>query len=593
MEKTKILGIAPYEGILTLMKQVSEKRDDIELTAYVGDLKKGLDITSKYTVNDFDVIVSRGGTAELIQETSSIPVVEIQLSVYDILRSIKLAQNINNKYAIVGFPSITKNAHFLCDILRYNIDIYTIHNESEADQVLMELSANGYYMVLCDMITYSLAQRYGLTAILITSGIESIETAFDQAVKTKKTYDSLTAQIKFFNTLIEEKPLNMYVYNDKAELIYYSKNEKLPEQITEEMANQFSSLLEEKEVKIYKDVDSLLYVITGVCKVIQDQLFVIYYINSRKVPLAMIKDGIRHMNTEDAHGIYYNSFYGITQSLPDTEASIETYAKSGLPVLISGEEGTGKTQLACLLYTKSNSHRNPLIQVDLYKVASCCWQFFTEHSNSPLSDTNTTLYFKNIETLPEERFEELFYIIKNLNLHRKNRIIFSFSALENEAMRSRYNKLLNHFSCLRIHIPALRERTGDIPNLSSIYFSSLNMRMAKGILGFEPDAMSLMQGYGWPGNYNQFRRVLDELATATAGPYIKASLVTNTLKKELPFAAGREDRLELFLAKKTLEEINIDILSHVLAEENGNQSAAAKRLGISRTTLWRMLQKTS
>ena len=123
MEKTKILGIAPYEGILTLMKQVSEKRDDIELTAYVGDLKKGLDITSKYTVNDFDVIVSRGGTAELIQETSSIPVVEIQLSVYDILRSIKLAQNINNKYAIVGFPSITKNAHFLCDILRYNIDI--------------------------------------------------------------------------------------------------------------------------------------------------------------------------------------------------------------------------------------------------------------------------------------------------------------------------------------------------------------------------------------------------------------------------------------------------------------------------------------
>lgn len=57
---------------------------------------------------------------------------DIPLSVYDILRSIKLAENHNCKYAVIGFPAITRNATFLCEVLRYNVDIYTIHDQKEA-----------------------------------------------------------------------------------------------------------------------------------------------------------------------------------------------------------------------------------------------------------------------------------------------------------------------------------------------------------------------------------------------------------------------------------------------------------------------------
>lgn len=102
--------------------------------------------------------------------------------------------------------------------------------------------------------------------------------------------------------------------------------------------------------------------------------------------------------------------------------------------------------------------------------------------------------------------------------------------------------------------------------------------------------MELLQSFDWPHNYNQFKRILNELAVITDSLYIKTDSVSKLLK--------REKREELssssasgFPLSGTLEQMNVQIAEQILAEEGGNQSAAAKRLGISRTTLWRMLQK--
>ena len=80
MKKIKVLGIAPFESMSTLMLQAGAKRNDISLTVYTGDLEDGAAIASRYTQNDFDFIISRGGTAQLIRQVSSIPVIEITIS---------------------------------------------------------------------------------------------------------------------------------------------------------------------------------------------------------------------------------------------------------------------------------------------------------------------------------------------------------------------------------------------------------------------------------------------------------------------------------------------------------------------------------
>lgn len=125
---------------------------------------------------------SRGGTAHLIQDAVDIPVIDVSISVYDILSSIKLAYNYSQNIAIVGYESITKNAHLICNVLQYNIKIITIDQPEQTADTLIKLKEEGCELVLCDAITNHTALRLSLNTILITSGLESIKTAYKQAI---------------------------------------------------------------------------------------------------------------------------------------------------------------------------------------------------------------------------------------------------------------------------------------------------------------------------------------------------------------------------------------------------------------------------
>ncbi len=594
MHKVKILAIAPYEGIQTLIKQTAEKRDDVEVTVYVGDLAYGANIASQYTEADFDVIISRGGTAELIRKQSSLPVVEIPLSVYDILRSIKLAENYHNKYAFIGFPAITKNAHFLCEVLRYQIDIYTIHNEEEAHKNLKKLAESGCNMVLCDMITNSLAQQYGISSILITSGTESIETAFDQAVQTSETYHRLTNRINFFKTVLEEQQKYIYVFSKDQKEVYSSSNGASLDTVYEKMVTNIPIVFEEKSKRIYLEVSGFLYTILGVCRTINEEPYVIYYTHVRKKTFNMDKNGISYISKEEAFDEFFSSIYGIMQSDFLNDMTLEKYAQNTQPLMIIGEIGTGKEQMVRLLYAKGQFSNNPLVTIDCARLHERGWDFLLGNDKSPFYDSNITIYMKHIKSLSETQFLELFGTIKDLNVHQRNHLIFTHSYNEQEGFNERCQILINLFSCLTLTIPPLRTRKNDISNFASIYLSILNMKMAKEIIGFEPEALANLETYDWPYNFDQFIRVVNELVTVADSPYIKLSSVTKIIRKEMQlvhsFDTPHSSSIKL---SRTLQEINYDILQQVMLEEKGNQSSTARRLGISRTTLWRMLQSPS
>lgn len=587
MKKVKILGIAPYEGIQNLMQQAAARRDDVELEVFIGDMEAGAAIVSRYTQTDPDVIISRGGTAELIRKTTTFPVVDIPLSVYDIFRSIKLAENYTSKYALVGFPAITRNAHFLCDMMQYSIDIYTIHNEREATDILEKLQREGCRMVLCDMITNSIAMRYGLTSILIASGIESVESAFDSAVQIGRSHDRLKSGLGFSRLILDNHPWPVVVFDENAKPVLLTRVSELSEPVIAALKANLPGVLEQGEKKIYHEYSGLLYVMQGCRKVFEDKTYVIYYINHRKVPLALTKNGIRYINREEAFDIFYNSFYGITHSTTPQGMSIEQYAASSAPLVIIGEPGTGKESLARLIYARSRLQNRPMAIIDCARINEKGWTFLTSHNSSPLSDTNTTIYLQNISQLSDAQFEELLGIIVDLNLTQKNRILITFHYDADGNMPARCRRVLNRLTCLLLEIAPMRTHLSDMPNLVSLYIGNLNMKLAKEVVGIEPEGIRQMQSYTWPGNYDQLERIMNELVASADSPYIRASEVSRLLRRELPCAVSAPS-LDLH---RTLEEINLDILRQILAECGGNQSTAARKLGISRTTLWRMLQK--
>lgn len=122
--------------------------------------------------------------------------------------------------------------------------------------------------------------------------------------------------------------------------------------------------------------------------------------------------------------------------------------------------------------------------------------------------------------------------------------------------------------------------------------SNLNTELAKQLLGLEPGAVQLLQAFDWPGNHAQFQRILKELAIVTDGSYITQQDTAQILHRERTVAIEKqrcEGTGQMLNLEGTLDQINQQIIHLVLEEESGNQSRTARRLGISRTTLWRLL----
>ena len=112
-DKIRILGIAPYNGMKTQMiKAAEDYKDRIDLVVLDGDLQEGVSAARNNFHGDFDVIISRGGTARMIRDQVSVPVVEIDLTDYDILRAMRLDHSSNSwklVSALITLASVSSN----------------------------------------------------------------------------------------------------------------------------------------------------------------------------------------------------------------------------------------------------------------------------------------------------------------------------------------------------------------------------------------------------------------------------------------------------------------------------------------------------
>ncbi len=590
MNKIKILGIAPYESMRLLMVQAASHRKDIEMTAFTGDLETGAEIASKFTQNNFDFIISRGGTAQLIRQVSSIPVVEITVSLYDLLRCMQLAQSSSSHYALIGFPNITRNTHFLSTLLNYDMDVFTIHNQKEAETILKKISQSDYDVILSDSISNSLAKMYDFHSILITSGMESVDQTLEQVVSYGNMYKETLHQSKIFRSLLETHPFDVYMFAPDAEMLYHSRDELYSKELVNVMSSLVPSVLKDGHKKVYRKHSGILAAIAGTRKEIDGEDLIQFYINFRKVPLSLLKNGLHYLEKEDLLNNMENFYLNAVPRQFIDDLTREADA-SRSPIFILGERGLDKQNFVEMFYVRGADQNNPLAVIDCSRlINSRNWDYLMQDMGSPLSDTNTTIYIRNIDLLPEANFRELLHTIKDTDLHKRNRIFFALPHKVNEPYPSRYLSVKNLLNCITIEIPPLRDTREYIPHMAGLAIGFFNVESGKEVAGLEPEALQLLQEYDWPSNYAQFKRVISRLVTQADDLFIKSPAVKEILHmetKEFRFSkryvsadtSGQQDRLNLH---KTLEDINREIVEIVVQEENGNQSAAARRLGISR-----------
>ena len=587
-----ILAISPYESMRTALERAAEAYPDIRLDAYTGDLEEGAAIVQRLKNVNYDAIISRGGTASLIRQTTDIPVVDIDMSVYDVLRSIKLAENYSSRYAIVGFPSITEPAHILCDLLRYNIDIVTVHNAQDVEKTLERLQQDGYRMVVSDMVTHTFARKMGFDAFLITSGAESLNNAIVQAQSQGAIFRRMRLQNHFFSQLVKSIDGTTVVLTENGSL-YFS----VPENPTEDMVSFFRKRIKEvpshSPLRFYYNAGGTLSSVSALRIDLEGTGLIVFRCHPANIPLRSGKLSIRTLSKLECEHLFMNSFYSISGAMGELESRLASIASARQPVMIIGEPGTGKEQIARALYLNSPLSQSPFIVVDCTIMDDKNWDYLFSHHASPLNDRGSTIYFQHMEDLPIARQSELLSLITDTGVSKRMRMIFSCNCIDGSPLPEVGRSFVSRVGCLTLRLPTLRSRADEIPSLASVYLSSLNLELGKQISGFDPNAIELLRQYDWPHNYTQFKQVMHELATLATSAYIRSSSVAETLAKHRAITRSTNVQIHsgLSIEGRTLDEITQEVIEQAVRTHGGNQTLAAKALGISRTTLWRVLSQ--
>ena len=587
MDRIKLLGIAPYEGMKDLMENIAIRRGEVELTAYVGDLEEGLRIALRHQDEGFAGIVSRGGTAELLRRSVSLPVAEIPLSVYDVLRAIRMAQNYDGRWAIVGFPSITKCSRQLCDLLQYEAHIETIEGAEDVASRLEELKARGFSLVLGDAVTVTSAKRLGINGILITSGVESIEEAFDHAVELCRGYEKRQERVDFLGCVLGALDVEVLVLDGDKKPVYRTPDD-FPDDLLVYLQKNVDPVRSQRLFLPYGD-GSVISASLRHCQIggAAHHVFSLRRMGNRNF---YDGQGVSFFNRADILGDV-DSFFSKSNFVGKMSAAIEDFAGTDFPVLIVGEEGTGKLKTAKTLYVKSRFADNPLIVVDCHAVAEKKWRQLLDSEESPLWDEGLTVFFRGIGALDDPTAKRLIALFESMEKPLHNRLLFSFTAgagADPDCPLCHYLK--DELRCLIVNLPPLRQRPSDIRSLSSLYINELNVLTGKQVIGLSEEAMGVFQNYRWERNLDQMKRVLGELVVITDAPYISAEDVRAVLEFERSSSTASGPRCEVDLSRP-FGEITKQVFQHVLREENMNQSRAARRLGVGRSTLWRVLRE--
>ena len=532
----------------------------------------------------------------MISANVTIPVVEVEISVYDILRAIKLAENYSNRFAIIGYPAITNCAKMLCNLLQYDIEIIVLDENTEPYQQMEHLKEQGYEMVLCDMVGTSIARELGMNFILIISGRESIEAALDQAVRFSKIFSITRQQSQVLKAAVIQSREALFIYTKDGQP-YFSSMERSPATAAffNQVEQNLASFLSDSRFRLENQVDSFVYTMYSRHITINGIAYVYIYLLMQDAPLLVDDIGVSHYDVKTNSINEVSDYYGSANLIGSTRIIMEQYAATLAPVMILGEIGTGKTKAASFLYSHSEYRKSPYVIIDCANTNQKKWNYLIDNVNSPFNDLNTTIFIQNLQALEISLAQKFLSYLNQGEMCRRNRFIFSYTlGSDKQETDTVCQTFMNELSCLVLRIPPLRERVQDIPNITTLYISQANVEFGKQVVGLESEAMELMQQFGWPQNLAQFKRVIRQLIISTNDYYIKTDVVRQALSQESPssqYTFQLQPGYEILNLNQNLDSINYDVSRIVLEQEHMNKTKTAERLGISRSTLWRILQK--
>ena len=274
-------------------------------------------------------------------------------------------------------------------------------------------------------------------------------------------------------------------------------------------------------------------------------------------------------------------------------------------VLITGEHGTGKDVVARTLHAVSPRAAKPLVTVNIGGLTEGV--FASElfgHVKGAYTDAKAdrvgrfemadggTLFLDEIANVPLAQQAKLLRVLEIGELERVGssktrrvdaRILSATNAnVREEVGAGRLREdLLFRLNTVEIHLPPLRERREDLQLLAMHFLGQYSQRYRKGLSGFDPAALKALEDYSWPGNVRELDHTVERAVLMAGDDTVRAD--------DLGFT-GRSDGV-VRIEDMSLEDVERFLVQKAMSRYDGNVTDAARALGLSRSALYRRIEK--
>lgn len=593
----------------------------VQVEIKIGTLEGAVPIGKELEANGIKVIVSRSGTASILKKYLSIPIISIPLSTFDLLENIFEASKKGKYIGISIFGNPLSGTEILERLLHVKIR-QIIYHDSEGLRIgILQAKNEGIEVLVGGNFAFKTSQEIGVPCVFFSSSEESIASAIDEARVVVSIQKEEMEKTRRMEAILNSVSEGMVAIDRNGAVTVFNK-------VAEDILGVKGTLGLNVDVVI-SQLDLCEVLKTGISKFqclkkvgeveIVTNIVPIYLGEEVIGAIASLTDVSKVMRVEQKVRRSYtrgfvanytvNDLVCKSPSMKRVIEQVRQFSFSDSTVLLSGESGTGKELVAHSIHNLSHRKDGPFVTVncsalpdnllesELFGYEEGAFTGARKGGKMGLFELahKGTIFLDEIGSISEALQSRLLRVLQQKEVMRigGDRIIpvdVRIIAATNKELLTEVKEgrmrldLYFRLNILKIHIPPIRERKEDIlylvRNLMDFFAEKYNRRL-------EPLSQRLLERfieYSWPGNVRELGNFIERFVLMVQKPdqyeEILNSLFEECLKTESVLL--RDIDVAFPSSESSLKKI--------LADTPAKKAEIAKRLGVSRTTLWRRLK---
>jgi propionate catabolism operon transcriptional regulator len=574
-----------------------------------------------------DVFISAGANASILKSTLSTPVAAIKVSGYDILVALLKARQFSERVGLVSYRDTVRELASVKALLNLQIDQLAYQTADEARDCFASLAAAGHSVIVGSSVVVELAEEHGLTGIL-TYSATAVRLALDDALDLARVSRLEAARHERLNSVLQHLQEAVLATDESgritavnppmAQLLNLSAAEAIGKLLSAiAPALSLTSVLESGHDEIAQVIEFNRQSFIANRIAIRERggpagaVLTLY--DAKNIRQADTRLRVAARSRKPVARYFFDQIAGNSPAFAQARRLAQRYAVTGSTVLLTGESGTGKELFAQAIHNASRRGGKPFVAINcaafpeplleselfgheegaftgsrkggkagLFEVAHTGTVFLDEIGDMPISlQTRLLRVLQEKEVVRLGSADPIPVDVRIISATHQNLL----ARVRTQQFRE---DLYYRLNILNLHLPALRDRVEDIPTLATQLLQAALLRVGSTLraAAVVEDIEPLLCRYPWPGNVRELENVTERLAVFLSSCATASAIDHDELRLTLAeLYAPPEDDGATSRAALTDQAIRA-----ALAAAKGNRHAAAQRLNISRTTLWRRLR---